>query len=635
LKHAKFIDIDTILRFRFAVLLLTVLPMDQTLAQVKFTTVASSNQIGRGDYVQVEYVVENAHQIQGLSQPNFADFRIVQGPIQSSGMSVVNGLTSQYQGLSFVLQPLRIGKFTIPGASATVDGKLMHSNAVTIVVSANSSPNPNGNNIQPFAPPSLPDPMDVDREYLLRPGEKAADKIRKNIFVQVQVSKTDCYVGEPIVATYKLYSRLQSESRVTKHPSLNGFSVFDMVDPTKDNATVETVDGRPFTVHVIRKAQLIPLIAGKIDLDPMEVDNTIHFVKTSSTQRAHHTPGSLQDLFDRFSEEEQNETPIEQEVTLQSKPVSISVKALPEENIPGDFNGAVGHYTLETSTENKPIAAREAAVLRVKLKGDGNLPLVNAPAINWPTGFASYDASSSEEIDKTVAPLRGTKTFQYSFIPKLAGSYVLPAVSFSYFDPQAGMYKTVQSKPLNIQVGAPSRMASHVRSVVSGSLPMTGVSGWFSRNLPQHLAWLLAVMLLAALAVYLFIRNKLLARGPSGLSQTKQTQVTQAVLAPAPDPLARARRYFEYNEYKNFYHELYRAISEAVETKLNLPGSKMNKQQMTLKLRQSGWDDQAAAMLEKVLSECEIKLYSPAYHATDMQRILQEAEQIMAGLERV
>ncbi len=613
---------------------MAVLLVNQSLAQVKFTTVASSNQIGRGDYVQVEYVIENAHQIQQLSQPNFPDFRIVQGPIQSSGMSVVNGMTSQYQGLSFVLQPLRTGKFTLPGASATVDGKPMHSNSVTIVVSSNSSGS--SNNIQPFAPPSLPDPMDVDREYVLKPGEKAADKIRKNIFVQVQVSKTDCYVGEPIVATYKLYSRLQSESRVTKHPSLNGFSVFDMIDPTKDNATVETVNGRPFTVHVIRKAQLIPLLAGTIDLDPMEVDNTIHFVKTSSTQHAHHTPGSLQDLFDRFSEDELNETPIEQEVTLKSKPVSISVKPLPTDNVPSDFNGAVGHYTLEASMENKPVAAREQAVLSLKLKGDGNLPLVNAPTVDWPAGIASYDASSAEDIDKTVAPLHGTKTFNYSFIPKQAGAYVLPAVSFSYFDPQAGLYKTVKSKPLNLQVAKQSHLASRLPSVVTGSLPMTGMTGWFSRNLAQHLAWLLSVVLLTGFAVYLLIRNKQLAKISSVQPQSKQSALTQSTaLVPAPDPLARTRRYFEYNEYKNFYHELYRALGEAVEAKLNLPGSKMNKQQMTLKLRQSGWDEASAAMLENVLSECELKLFSPAYSAIDMQRILQEAEQIMTGLERI
>src|SRR5579863_5501178 len=92
-------------------------------AQVKFTTVASSNEIGRSDYVQIEFIAENAKDIEHLVPPSFPDFKIMEGPIQSSGMSIVNGVTSQYKGISFVLQPTKTGKFTIQGASATVDGK--------------------------------------------------------------------------------------------------------------------------------------------------------------------------------------------------------------------------------------------------------------------------------------------------------------------------------------------------------------------------------------------------------------------------------------------------------------------------------------------------------------------------------
>ncbi len=93
-------------------------------------------------------------------------------------------------------------------------------------------------------------------DELVKPGEKVEDKIRKNFFIKVEVSKTDCYLGEPIVATYKLYARLRSDSRVTRHPSLNGFSVYDMIDPSEDRVSVEKVNGKNFSVHMIRKTQL-------------------------------------------------------------------------------------------------------------------------------------------------------------------------------------------------------------------------------------------------------------------------------------------------------------------------------------------------------------------------------------------
>src|SRR5258708_12382243 len=146
-------------------------------------------------------------------------------------MSIVNGSMSKYKAVSFVLQPDKTGKVVIEGATAQVDGKHMRSNPVTITVNTSSSGstnnNANGNNnrnnpfMQPAWPDPSPEPAEVDRDFVLRPGENVKEKIRKNLFLKVQVDKTSCYVGEPIVATYKLYSRLTSQSRVTNRPSPN------------------------------------------------------------------------------------------------------------------------------------------------------------------------------------------------------------------------------------------------------------------------------------------------------------------------------------------------------------------------------------------------------------------------------
>ena len=203
--------------------------MSNSKAQVKFTTVSSSKQIGKSDFVQIEYVVENARQIEQLSPPAFRDFKIVQGPIQSSGMTIVNGEVSQQKSISFILEPVKLGKFDLPGATAVIDGKSMRSNSISIEVVPGGS---GANNFHPVPQPLWPDEAEEsNKDYVLKPGENVMDKIHKNLFVKVQVSKTNCYVGEPIVATYKLYSHLNSESRVVKHPSLNGFSVYDMIDP--------------------------------------------------------------------------------------------------------------------------------------------------------------------------------------------------------------------------------------------------------------------------------------------------------------------------------------------------------------------------------------------------------------------
>ncbi len=372
--------------------------------------------MGKTDYVEVQFIVENAKKIEDLQPPEFPDFTIVQGPNQSSGMSLVNGAMSQYRGVSYVLQPKKTGTLTIKPASATIDGQAMHTTSIQIVV--HNQPTGSGNASPPAFSP-LPDPSwpraqpPVDIDELVKPGENVADKIKKNFFIKVDVSKTDCYLGEPIVATYKLYARLRSDSRVTHHPSLNGFSVYDMIDPADDRVAVEKLNGKNYSVHIIRKTQLIPLQAGDIVLDPVELDNNIYLIKADPGGTKSQGQG-LGGLLDRLFEPEVSGTPFTQHIVLESKPVTVHVKPIPEAGKPTDFNGAVGKYSIQGSFNTNSVDTGDAAILTVVVKGSGNLPVINAPVIEWPNGMESYDVSSKENIDKATAPLGGSKIFTYN-----------------------------------------------------------------------------------------------------------------------------------------------------------------------------------------------------------------------------
>jgi hypothetical protein len=635
--HFKMKNIVSILRSTLILIFILCVAFSPAMSQVNFTTIASSKEIGRNDYVQIEFVIENAQQIEHLEHPSFQDFHIIQGPIQSSGMSVVNGNMSQYKALSFVLQPLKTGKFTVAGATANIDGKPMRSNPVVIVVKANGSSNSQNNNPQMSMPAWPGEQAQVDREYFLKPGENATEKIKKNLFVKVDVSKTNCYVGEPIVATYKLYSRLQSESRVTKHPSLNGFSVYDMIDPNNDASSVEKVNGKPFTVHIIRKAQLIPLQSGTIDLDPVEIDNTVHFLKNAGGKNNSNNSNSARDIFDDLFDENVQAVPVDEHITLESNPVAISVKALPEEKKPADFNGAVGHFTVQANIETKNITAQDAAVLKLTVNGDGNLPVVNAPIIQWPSGIENYDASTNtkEDIDKTVAPLSGSKTFEYSFTPKEAGSYTIPAIQFSYFDPVSGSYKTMITQSLNVSVAA----AKHNHA--SSSTPVSKRTDAEQKNsftdfLQQHLEWFFAILILSGLAVYFMVQNRRLKKEHEEAERkaTEKKAMEMAALSKLviPDPLRHAKQLLESGEYRGFYSEANRALWKAVADELNLPGSELNKYNISLQLQARGWQPETISSLKDILNECEMKLYTPDYNTENMQALLQQAEEVIERL---
>src|SRR5262249_4551387 len=117
---------------------------------------------------------------------------------------------------------------------------------------------------------------------------------------------------------------------------------------------------------------------------------------------------------------------------------------------------AVGHFTVHASLEHKNLTAQDAGILKVTVKGNGNLPVVTAPNVQWPDGIETFDPTTKEEIDKTVYPLSGSKTFEYNFVPKKAGNYTIPAIQLAYFDPASSSYKTVEAKSMDVAV-APAK----------------------------------------------------------------------------------------------------------------------------------------------------------------------------------
>lgn len=617
----KLTTIGSSIHFRIFIFCWLCLLLSPAMAQLHFTAQASTKDMGKTDYVQVQFVIENAKQIGNVQTPDFSDFTIIEGPNQSTGMSITNGNMSQYKGIIFLLQPKRTGTLIIKPATAMVDGQSMHSNPLQITVHNQGG---QGNSKTPGFNP-LPDPSwptaqpTVDMDEVVRPGENVEDKIRKNFFIKVEVSKMDCYLGEPIVATYKLYARLRSDSRVTRHPSLNGFSVYDMIDPADDRVSVEKINGKNFSVHIIRETQLIPLQPGDITLDPMELDNNIYFIRADAGADKKSSQG-IGGLLDRFFEPEISGTAFTQHIVLDSKPVTIHVRPLPEAGKPLDFNGAVGKYSILASLDTKELDTGDAANLSVVVKGSGNLPVINAPAINWPTDMESYDVNIKENIDKATAPLSGFKTYTYSFITTKAGKYILPPIKLSYFDPASRMYKTIETDSLSIQVNN-SKKKKHTNIA---TVPANRISiDW-----TEYAWWSAGFLLLAGTAI--FVRRQLKKNAFIKAEKANQALAFEkAKHAPIViDPLIESRDLMASGDYTKFYTSINRAVWKAVSDKLQLHPSELNKLNIASGLRAKGWSDEEIIQLKNVLNECEMKLYTPEFSTSDMQRILNSAEEI-------
>ncbi len=583
-------------------------------AQAKFSTVINEKEIGKNDYVQVQYIVENATSVESITPPSFKGFTVVSGPMQQTGMSVINGAVSKYEGVTYVLKPSGPGKFTVGGATALVNGKQMQSNSVTITVTNTASASPSAGN-NPLFGLSLPEEApEVNEEYVLRKGESAAEKIKDNLFVKLEVSKTTCYAGEPVVATYRLYSRLKSESRVTKRPSLSQFSVYDMVQPESNTPTVEKVNGKLYNAHVIRKVQLYPLQDGVFVLEPVEVDNTVRFLRLEGNGNR----TSMQQLLDDYMNGVSDGRMEEQKVTLASKPVTITVKPLPEGK-PPSFDGAVGKFTIMASVPRMDIAATETAALDIILKGDGNLPLINAPQVQWPQGTEGYEPTVKENVDRTVSPIRGTKMFEYAFTAKQAGTVTIPPVEFTYFDPSANAYKTIQTQPVVTTISKAAKKKPALHTAVNNQ-PASGIN-W------RKFLWLSPLLLLIILTLLFNLKKR-----ATSNKQSKQAAASPVAHVPepvvAPDNFEAARFALAAVNSQLFYKETGKAVWNILGDKFNLNSSQLNKPVVVRLLQEHNTPAPTIQLLESVLHDCELALYSPVHTENDMRQTLDKAVQL-------
>jgi hypothetical protein len=327
---------------------------------------------------------------------------------------------------------------------------------------------------------------------------------------------------------------------------------------------------------------------------------------------------------DRLFEPEVSGTPFTQHIVLESKPVTVHVKPLPETGKPADFNGAVGKYSIQASINTNSVDTGDAAVLTITVKGSGNLPVINAPSIIWPAGMESYDVSSKENIDKATAPLGGSKTFSYSFICTHTGQYELPPVKLSYFDPASQMYKSVESNPVHIDAN-PSKKKKI-------ATPVNDSTKQVEKNYIVEL-WIGSSILLMAIAsgfVYVQIKRKKRQKE----EMARQAELEKLKLIPVKiDPLQESRNLMMAGDFGKFYTSVNRTIWKSVSDKLQLPSSELNKLNIASGLRLKGWSDEEIIQLKNVLNECEMKLYTPEFSTTDMTRVLASAEEITDRLQ--
>lgn len=457
-----------------------------------------------------------------------------------------------------------------------------------------------------FAPNQRGEEIDIGANSLIRPGETVEGKIRTNLFLRGEASKTTCFVGEPLMVVFKAYTRLNSSSQVTRRPSLTGFSVLEMVDDYDNKQTIETINGLPYYTDLIRKVHLFPLQEGVFILDEAEVESIVHFVRLDQ--------GSYPVGYDH-------------RLTLRSAPLEITVKPLPETGQPPHFAGAVGHFQVQVFAPSKPIRAGELVRIQVVISGSGNFSLLTPPVVAWPKGVDTTDPAVREAVNKYAFPLTGSKTFEYAFAAPDTGDYTIPAIRLPYFDPVSATYQTAASEPLMLHV-IPGVTKEELHSRTEKLPENTGAS------IPRHYYFFgVLVMLIVCWVLYqLFQLRKSRRRALTGKQHTAVAPVEKRVPA-VHELLAPARTALEAGDTAACYRALEPALWQFISLHFDVPPSSLNKQQAGARLTAGGATPELVNAFFAVLQECEWAAYAAAGGADDAGNLLKRTEEVLLQLK--
>jgi hypothetical protein len=566
--------------------------------QIVFKTVVPQLPIISGESFQVQYIIENGDKSMTVKPPAFNNFRFVTGPnIYTGNVSTIYGMKPLKNSV-YTLEAGKPGKFILPGATIIVNGKLVRSNDVMVEVVSREEALKRFNKENGIG----------NSDYFLRPGEDVYDKIRQNLFVKVMVNRKDCYVGEPVLATFKLYSRLESKSDIVKNPGFYGFTVYDMVNLEDKQVAIENINGKTFNVHTVRKVQLYPLQAGLFTVDPMEIKNKVEFSRSVVNKRTE------QEVIEGVLGNPDNPSPAEGtetfETDIRTEPLAIRVKPVAEKNMVPGFNGATGQFTISAMVVKEQLQKNEEGFLEITISGRGNFIQLSAPVIRWPAGMEGFEPEVKDVFDKTKTPLAGSRMFRYPFVCSSPADYMIPAIQFTFFNPDSGSYKTVSTPPVRVLISNEEKITATVKGKTikkTGSPMIYWVAG-------------LSIVLLS-LAGMLWLRRK-------KRSEASTATITPVSLLSARELLLPAYGALHDND-RNFYTSLQQSVLEFFNRYFDLSGSGMKKEMLMAELRARGINDKWIEKLQSLLQECETGMFTRANLGTDKEKLLREAAAIM------
>jgi hypothetical protein len=575
-----------------------------------FTASVDKNPVEQNDRFEVSFTFEGSdiNSIRNFIPPSFNDFKILAGPNQSTSMQIINGAVSASRTFSYILIAPSTGTFTIGSASIEFKGQTLKTEPLRITVVKGTAK-----------------PKD---EQIAGVSE---DEIAKNLFIRASVDKSRAYLGEQITVTYKLYTRLNiaAQMSISKLPQYNGFWAEELETSRNLTFSTEVVDGKKYSVAILKKAALFPSQTGKLEITPFELTVSIEIPKKRNPNN----------IWDSFFDDPFRRGEIYQ-YNAKSNTVRVDVIPLPEEHKPASFTGAVGKFDFSASIDKQKTKTNEPITLKLSISGTGNLTLLLLPEFELPAGFEKYEPKVNDQINR-LNKIGGIKTVEYLLIPRISGTREIKPVQFSYFDPDLKRYIELKSNPFYITIEQGDSASNYYIAQKEGVQQLGTDIHFIKTNFDdikkkeQHLISKTSFWIATALPLLAFIGLIGWKRKQDKLSGNIQLLKYQRAEKIAKSKFKRAVKFLEAGNSEAYYAEIAQAFFGYLEDKLHIPKSEFTLDKAHSVLIEKGIDIQLADRMKKAGEKCEFIRFAPNANAsTAMKDFYDELLNVVIDIEK-
>ncbi len=549
-------------------------------AQVKFSASVDQTAVQQNQRIQYTLTLENGNGT--VTPPAFPGFQFEGGPTTQYSSTFINGQSSSSMSYVYYIRARDLGTFTIAPAKANVNGQTYQSNAIQISISKGApAPQVTGN-----------------------AGE---------VFGRIQLSADKAFLGEPLTATYWLYSRHGNlQLQEIKFADVAGFWKEEIkTGQTSWDPNTEVISGMRYQKAILRKEVLFPQKTGVTEFGA--------FTMKAMVGGTWFSQGKTVNGF--------------------SNSVKVTVNPLPAPQ-PANFSGAVGSYDFQVVTDKTELAVDEALNLKLTISGSGNLKLIDAEKINFPADFEVYDPKISENFSAGPSGLTGTRISEYTAIPRHHGDFRIGPVQFCYFDLASKSYRTkgMDSIVLKVEKGRSAEspgiqtfarkdveiLDSDIRFILTNAEDLKPKGKEFFASWAWFAGLSFPLLSLAAFILF-FSKYEKMRTDVVTAKRRKAMRVAGRHLRAAAAAKAEGNR-------SGFFEAISIALYGYFADKLSIPVSELGRQQIGEQLKTADVSESRIDESLKLIDDCDMARFSPE-GSVNPDSVMDRAEKLISAIE--